>query len=103
MVAAALLARRIGVLRGAPAAADRGLGIVGGLEAHGLTDQVVTTNLGTALLLLGAAAVVASLPEATLSILNRWTSRLCLACLGLLALAVVLLVALPCGASAGAA
>ncbi|MBV9327457.1 MAG: O-antigen ligase family protein [Chloroflexi bacterium] len=97
VIGAALLARRSGVPRGRRALFVAGLGIVGGLEAHGLTDQVVTTNVGTALLLLGAAAIVASLPPAALAALNRWTSRVCGALLAVVALGVVALVALPAG------
>jgi hypothetical protein len=99
VVVAALLARRSGAVRGRRALMIAGLGIVGGLTAHGLTDQVVTTNLGTALLLLGAAAVVASLPESSLAVLNRWTSRVCALIAGLLALALVVLAVLPAGRS----
>jgi hypothetical protein len=99
VVGAALLARRSGVVRGRRALMIAGLGIVGGLTAHGLTDQVITTNLGTTLLLLGAAAVVASVPEPALAALNRWTSRVCLALLGLMALALVVLAVLPAGRS----
>jgi hypothetical protein len=97
VVCAALLARRSGVVSGHRPLLIAGLGIFGGLEAHGLTDQVVTTNLGTALVLLAAAAVVASLPQASLSTLNRWTALIGVACLGLLALTVVVLGALPAG------
>jgi hypothetical protein len=97
VIGAALLARRSGVLRGHRPLMIAGLGVVGGLEAHGLTDQVVTTNVGTALLLLGAAAVVASLPEASLGTLNRWAARVGLALVGLLVLGVVVLAALPAG------
>jgi hypothetical protein len=99
VIGAALLARRSGVLRGHRPLMIAGLGIVGGLEAHGLTDQVVTTNLGTALLLLGAAAVVASLPEPSLATLSRWTTRVGIALVGLMVLAVVILAALPAGRS----
>jgi hypothetical protein len=99
VVVAALLARRFGPLRGHRPLLIAGLGIVGGLTAHGLTDQVVTTNVGTALLLLGEAAVVASLPEPPLAVLNRWTARACVALLGLLALVMVVLAALPAGRS----
>ncbi|MBV9581547.1 MAG: O-antigen ligase family protein, partial [Chloroflexi bacterium] len=97
VIGAALLARRSGVLTGHRQLLIAGLGIVGGLEAHGLTDQVVTTNVGTTLLLLATASVVASLPEASLAFLSTWTLRVCGALLGLLALAVVVLAALPAG------
>jgi hypothetical protein len=97
VIGAALLARRSGILRGHRPLMIAGLGIVGALEAHGLTDQVVTTNAGTALLLLGAAAVVASLPEPSLATLSRWTRRVGAALVGLLILALVILAALPAG------
>src|SRR5262249_33107596 len=94
VVGAALLARRSGLLRGPRPLMIAGLGIVGGMTAHGLTDQVVTTSVGTALLLLGAAAVVASLPDRALGVLNRWTAWVGLAMLGLLIVGVVVLAAL---------
>jgi hypothetical protein len=97
VIGAALLARRWGVLSGHRPLMIAGLGIVGGMTAHGLTDQVVTTNVGTALLLLGSAAVVASLPETALGVLNRWTSWVGMAFLGLLVVAVVVLAVLPAG------
>jgi hypothetical protein len=97
VLAAALLARGSGVLRGHRPLMIAGLGIAGGMTAHGLTDQVVTTNVGTALLLLSAAAVVASLPSEALSVLNRWTSLVGVAVIGLLVVAVVVLAVLPAG------
>ncbi|HLZ28953.1 MAG TPA: O-antigen ligase family protein, partial [Chloroflexota bacterium] len=56
-VAAALVARRHGAVPARRQLLLAGLGIVGGMTAHGITDQVVTTNVGTGLLLLGLAAV----------------------------------------------
>ena len=41
-----------------------GVGVVASLEAHGLTDQVLTTNVGGALVLLGLAATLAALAPA---------------------------------------
>jgi O-antigen ligase len=52
-----------------------GLGVVGGLEAHGLTDQVVTTNAGTLLLLLGLACIMAGLTDEARARLGQWTRR----------------------------
>jgi hypothetical protein len=75
-IVAAVIARRHGALAGRRALVVAGLGIVGGLEAHGLTDQVVTTNVGTGLVLIGLAAVVAGLSGACVSILATWTRRL---------------------------
>jgi len=66
-ITAAVCGRRYGVTPGGRALLVAGLGIVGGLEAHGLTDQVVTTNTGTALVLLGLAACVAGLSTAGLA------------------------------------
>ncbi|HET6315662.1 MAG TPA: hypothetical protein VFG86_04330, partial [Chloroflexota bacterium] len=85
-VSAAFLARRHGVADGRRALLMAGLGIVGALMAHGLTDQVVTTNAGTALLLLGLAAVLVALPTLALAVLWRWVS------LGFVALLLVALV-----------
>jgi hypothetical protein len=76
VLAAALLARRHGAVISRRAVLVAGLGVVGGLEAHGLTDQVVTTNVGTALLLIGTAAVLASLTDNSLKALSLWTRRL---------------------------
>ena len=46
-----------------------GVGVVASLEAHGLTDQVLTTNVGGALVLLGLAATLAALAPAGLSLM----------------------------------
>ena len=78
-VAAALIARRGGVVHSRRALLIAGLGLVGGLEAHGLTDQVVTTNVGTLLLFLGFAAVLASLSSDGLALLSTWSRRVGLA------------------------
>ncbi|MCA1645783.1 MAG: O-antigen ligase family protein [Chloroflexi bacterium] len=75
VLAAAYIARRDGVAPCRRTLLIAGLGIVGALEAHGLTDQVVTTNVGTGLLLLGLAAVVAALTPAGLATLARATRR----------------------------
>ena len=96
-LAAIVVARRNGVVPGRRALLVAGLGIVFGLEAHGLTDQVVTTNVGTAMVLIGLAAVVAGLSTSAIEVLGRVTR---MALVGLAALAVVglvLLVAIPGG------
>ena len=48
-----------------------GVGVVASLEAHGLTDQVLTTNVGGALVLLGLAATLAALAPAGLFLIGR--------------------------------
>jgi hypothetical protein len=98
---AALLARRYGVVDGRRALLVAGLGIVGGLTGHGLTDQVVTTNVGTALLLLGLACVLVALPAGALSVLSHWALRACLVVLVVGALVVLAVAVLP-GARAAA-
>ena len=75
-IGAALAARRYGVARERRVLLIAGLGIVGGLEAHGLTDQVVTTNIGTGLVLLGLAASLAALMPDAIARLAHWTTRL---------------------------
>ncbi len=90
----ALLARRHGVVDRRRALLIAGLGIVGGLSGHGLTDQVVTTNVGTGLILLGLAAVLVALPAVAVSELTGWLVRVFaalafIAALGLLAFAVL--------------
>jgi hypothetical protein len=95
-VGAGLVARR-GVRTDRRAYLIAGLGVVGGLEAHGLTDQGVTTNVGTALVLLGLAACLASLTPPGQAALARWT-RGAVYTLGALAVATaVALAALPAG------
>ncbi|HEY0583868.1 MAG TPA: O-antigen ligase family protein, partial [Chloroflexota bacterium] len=74
-LAAALCARRFGARPRQRALTIAGLGIVGALTAHGLTDQVVTTNIGTATVLLGLAAVLAGLSPAALASLSRLVGR----------------------------
>ena len=76
-----------------------GLGIVGALSAHGLTDQVVTTNVGTGLALLGLAACLAALAPSALAALTRWTLRVA----SVLVPALILLLALVCRRLAGRA
>ncbi len=75
-LAAALGARPVVVSR-----ARRGLllssaGLLVALEVHGLTDQVVTTNVGTALVFAAAAMLLASLPPTSLVGASRLAGRL---------------------------
>lgn len=88
-LAAAVLARRAGESPGQQPLMIAGLGLVGGMEAHGLTDQVVTTNVGTCLVLLGLACVIAPLSSVALQALARSVRR---AAVGSAAAAVVVLV-----------
>jgi len=92
---AAVLARRGGTMRRPLVIA--GLGVVGAMEAHGLTDQVVTTNVGTLLVLLALAAVCAGLSSAVLGVLIRWTTRFTVAAAGVLVCALVVALVLPPG------
>lgn len=96
-LAAALVARRDGAAPARRALLIAGLGVVGGLTAHGLTDQVVTTNVGTGLLLLGLAAVLAGLRPATLARLARWVDWAWLAMAAVAALLILVVVATPFG------
>ena len=93
--AAALLARRFGTRCRALLIA--GLGVVGAMEVHGLTDQVVTTNVGTLLLLLSLAAICASLSDAALSGLTRFTTRSAVVAIGAIVLLVLLALVTPMG------
>ncbi len=77
-LSAAFIARRHGVAPARRAFFIAGLGIVGALEAHGLTDQVVTTNVGTGMVLLGLAAVLAGLSASALDVLAQVTRRIAL-------------------------
>jgi hypothetical protein len=94
---AALIARRFGASRERRPLLIAGLGIVGALTAHGLTDQVVTTNVGTGLLLLGLAAVLAALSPASTAVLGRWVRSSTLALGVASALLLILTVATPIG------
>src|SRR5207244_10338767 len=96
-IGAALAARRYGVARERRVLLIAGLGIVGGLEAHGLTDQVVTTNIGTGLVLLGLAAILAAASPAAIGVLNRWTTRVGAAVVGMAALLALVVIATPFG------
>jgi hypothetical protein len=96
-VAAALLARRDRVVAGRRPLLIAGLGIVGALTAHGLTDQVVTTNVGTTILLLSLAAIVSALSPAALTALSRWVRRTLVGAVGLAAAALVAFLVTPAG------
>lgn len=96
-VAAAVIARRRGVVRRRRALLIAGLGVFAAMQAHGLTDQVVTTNLGTLLLVLALACVCAALPDGSLRTLSRWTVGASFAAVALVALAAALSLVLPAG------
>lgn len=96
-ILAAWLARRHRVAQGRRPFLMAGLGVFAAMQTHGLTDQVVTTNLGTAMLLLALAAVCASLPDAALHTLSRWTLRISAITVAILALGTAAYVALPAG------
>jgi O-antigen ligase len=96
-ITAALLARRHATVPQRRPLFVAGLGLFAAMQAHGLTDQVVTTNLGTALLLSSLAAMLCALPTASVSKLWRWSLYGCLTLLGALALVLVAFVALPTG------
>jgi hypothetical protein len=76
---AAIAGRGVGVRAAQRPLLVAGLGIVGGMEAHGLTDQVVTTNLGTLITLLGFGAVIAGLSPAASRLLIRLSRPLLVA------------------------
>jgi O-antigen ligase len=99
-VLAVWLARQRGVVGPRRAFMIAGVGVFAAMQAHGLTDQVVTTNLGTAMLLLALAAMCAALPDASLQALSRWTLRSSVAGLGLVVLVGVALAATPGGRAA---
>jgi hypothetical protein len=88
-IAAALIARHFGADRTRRPLLIAGLGTVGALTAHGLTDQVVTTNVGTGMLLLGLAAILATLSPPATVLLGQWVYK---ATLALGAVAVLLLI-----------
>jgi O-antigen ligase len=96
-VFAAWLARRRGIVKQRRPLLVAGLGTFAAMQAHGLTDQVVTTNGGTCLLLLALAAVCAALPDASTTTLARWTLRATLVSVGVVAFVAVALVATPGG------
>jgi O-antigen ligase len=88
-LASALIARRFGAHRKRRPLLIAGLGSVGALTAHGLTDQVVTTNVGTGLVLLGLAAILATLSPPAAVVLGRWVHKAILA-LGAVSVALLL-------------
>jgi O-antigen ligase len=94
---AVFLARRYEVAPSRRPLFIAGLGIVGALEAHGLTDQVVTTNLGTFMVLLGLAAVVVGLSPAALEAFGLVLRRAGAALAVVAALVLVVVVATPAG------
>jgi O-antigen ligase len=98
-LAAALVARRhaADMVPAQRALLIAGLGVVGGLTVHGLTDQVVTTNVGTGLLLLGVAAVLAALTPAALATVVRWVRTAAFGVTAGICVLVVLLLATPAG------
>ena len=96
-IGAALLARRHAPPKSRRALLVAGLGIVGGLEAHGLTDQVVTTNVGTGLVLLGLAAILAGLGQAGVDALATWTRWTAAALVAAVALVALMVVGTPAG------
>jgi len=95
--AAAVLARRNGLVPQRRTLFVAGLGLFAAMQAHGLTDQVVTTNVGTALLLLSLAGVCAALPAHSLRSLSRLSLRACVGAVAVVALVLVAAVALPYG------
>jgi hypothetical protein len=96
-LAAALVARQRGFATERRPLLLAGLGIVGALSVHGLTDQVVTTNVGTAILLVGLAAVLAALSPTALRVLSGWVRSAAVGLAVLFFVAIVACVALPAG------
>jgi O-Antigen ligase len=96
-VVAAVLARRCGTMPAGRPLLIAGLGLLAGLEAHGLTDQVVTTNLGTLLALLSLAGMLSALTAGGQALLTAWLKRLSLAAGGVLVLGLVAGLVLPAG------
>ena len=96
-VAAALIGRRHGAASQRRAFLLAGLAVVGGLETHGLTDQVVTTNGGTLLVLVGLAAALAGLSDESLLRLGRLVRRSTLVLVVLALLGLSLFVITPGG------
>jgi O-antigen ligase len=96
-VVATLLARRQGLVAARRPLFVAGLGVFAAMTAHGLTDQVVTTNLGTLMLLLALAAVCAALPSSSAAVLATWMLRSTAAAVALVAVLVVAALVLPAG------
>jgi O-antigen ligase len=94
---AAIAARRSGVVASRRPLFIAGLGIFVGMQAHGLTDQVVTTNLGTLMLLLALAAMCAAVPAASSAALCRFSVRLSSVVVGLAIVIALAALALPAG------
>ncbi|MDQ3811699.1 MAG: O-antigen ligase family protein [Chloroflexota bacterium] len=89
--------RKLGVTDGRRPLLLAGLGSMGALQAHGLTDQVVTTNVGTGLVLLALAAIVVSLTPAGQAALYNALARGLLALLAAATVLGALLLVLPAG------
>jgi hypothetical protein len=96
-VCAAIVARRCGSHPGRRPLLLAGLGLLAGLEAHGLTDQVVTTNLGTLLVLLALAGMLSALTIDGHALLTAWLKRVSVASAGVLAVGVLALLVVPAG------
>ena len=96
-IAAALLARRHGVVAARRAFLLMGLAVVGGLEAHGLTDQVVTTNGGTLLVLIGLAMVLVGMADDSLARLGGLVRGAAVGVAAIAAAALLLVFATPIG------
>ena len=92
-----IAAKRCGLVAGRRPLLVAGLGLLAGLEAHGLTDQVVTTNLGTLLVLLGLAAMLASLDTAGQRLAAYWLHTAARVGAGVAGLLLVGLLVLPSG------
>jgi O-antigen ligase len=93
----AIAARRCGVLRGRRALLVAGLGVVASLEAHGLTDQVLTTNVGGLLVLLGLAAMLAALTPPGLALVAGWLERSIVVVVAVMTLVGLVMLVLPSG------
>jgi Tfp pilus assembly protein PilF len=96
-ITAAIVARGDGYLKQRRSLLVAGLGLVGGLTAHGLTDQVVTTNIGTGVLLLGLAATLGALTPRALAVMGRLARATGLVLVALTAIALLAFAAMPSG------
>jgi hypothetical protein len=65
------------------------------MQAHGLTDQVVTTNVGTLIVLVGFAAVLAGLSPAALEVVGRISHGYAAVCGAVIVVAVLAVLLLP--------
>jgi O-Antigen ligase len=96
-VCVAVIATRCGTLSARRPLLVAGLGLLAALEAHGLTDQVVTTNVGTFLVLLALAGMLSALTSDGQALLTAWLRRLSLGLGGVVAAALVAVLVLPAG------